>query len=71
MDTFYDITSNMSIASLMPPFSATGMVIGKQHYITFDKKFYNFAGECSYLLASDFLNNKFSVYVTYTRLQVR
>jgi len=72
MDTFYDITSNISVVSELPPFSAYGMVIGKHNYITFDKKFYNFkaAGECSYLLAHDFLNNKFSAFVTY-KIEVR
>jgi hypothetical protein len=42
MDTFYDITNNISLASVLPPFSACGMVIGKYHYITFDKKFFSF-----------------------------
>jgi hypothetical protein len=72
MDTFYDITTNMSVVSVLPPFSAYGMVIGKHHYITFDKKFYKFtgAGECSYLLANDFLNGKFTAFVTY-KIEVR
>jgi len=67
MDTFYDITSNISLASVLPPFSAYGMMISKYHYITFDKKFYSFTGmqDCSYLLANDFLTSKFSVFVTY------
>ncbi len=33
--------------------------------MTFDKKFYEFAGECSYLLARDFINGHFSVVVNY------
>lgn len=33
--------------------------------MTFDKKFYQFAGECSYLLARDFLDGKFSVIINY------
>ena len=67
MGTFYDITNNISLASVLPPFSAYGMVIGKYHYITFDKKFYSFTGMqgYSYLLANDFLTSKFSVFVTY------
>ncbi|PNF19502.1 hypothetical protein B7P43_G02340 [Cryptotermes secundus] len=67
MNTFYDITNNISLTSAIPPFSAYGMVIGNHHYITYDKKFYNFtgAGECSYLLANDFLHNRFSAFVTY------
>jgi len=67
MDTFYDITNNISLASVLPPFSAYGMMIGKYHYITFDKKFYSFTGmqDCSYLLANDFITSQFSVFVTY------
>ena len=41
------------------------MIAGTQHYMTFDKKFFEFAGECSYLLVSDFFNNNFSVVVNY------
>ena len=33
--------------------------------MTFDKKFYEFAGDCSYLLAHDFINKHFSVMVNY------
>lgn len=33
--------------------------------MTFDKQFYDFAGECSYLLTSDFVNSKFSAIVNY------
>ena len=33
--------------------------------MTFDKKFYQFAGECSYLLARDFIDGKFSVVINY------
>ncbi len=33
--------------------------------MTFDKKFYEFAGECSYLLARDFIDGKFAVIVNY------
>ena len=35
--------------------------------MTFDKRFFEFAGECSYLLARDFINGKFSVVVNYAR----
>lgn len=50
---------------LSPPTNNIAMVIGKSHYITFDKKYYSFSGECSYLLASDFVTNTFSVIINY------
>jgi len=40
-------------------------VAGTQHFITFDQRHYEFAGECSYLLASDFLHDSFSVVANY------
>ena len=45
--------------------------MGSQHYMTFDRRFYEFAGECSYLLARDFIDGTFSVIVNYERVQGR
>ena len=45
--------------------------MGNQHYMTFDRRFYEFAGECSYLLARDFIDGTFSVIVNYERKQGR
>ena len=36
--------------------------------MTFDKKFYEFVGECSYLLARDFIDGKFSVLINYDKV---
>lgn len=55
----------MKIQSILPPFGSRAFVAGTQHYMTFDRRFYEFAGECSYLLASDFLRNDFSAVVNY------
>ncbi len=33
--------------------------------MTFDKRFYEFSGECSYVLARDFIDGNFSVIVNY------
>ena len=40
-------------------------LVGAQNFMTFDHRFYEFSGECSYLLARDFINGKFSVIVNY------
>ena len=37
--------------------------------MTFDKRFYEYTGECSYLLARDFINGHFSVIVNYERIR--
>ncbi len=55
----------MRIQSILPPFGSHAFVAGTQHYMTFDKRFYEFAGECSYLLVSDFFSNEFSAVVNY------
>lgn len=47
--------------------TAHASIIGDQHFMTFDKRFFEFAGECSYLLARDFIDGNFSVVVNYAR----
>ena len=55
----------LNLRRVVPPFGSHALIGGTQHYMTFDKKFYEFAGECSYLLVSDFFNHNFSVVVNY------
>ncbi|XP_074640262.1 uncharacterized protein LOC141898317 isoform X2 [Tubulanus polymorphus] len=50
---------------LLPAFTAQASLIGNQHFITFDKKYYELAGKCSYVLAKDFANGQFAVFVNY------
>ena len=38
---------------------------GLQHFMTFDKRYFEFAGECSYTLAKDMVDNNFTVTVKY------
>lgn len=42
-------------------------MVGNQHYVTFDGRAYDFVGECTYLLAHDFVDNNFTVIVKYKR----
>ena len=52
--------------SVIPPFSATALLAGDSHIVTFDQMYYDFASQgCSYLLASDFSNGKFSAIANY------
>lgn len=49
----------------LPPFVTQAMLIGNQHFMTFDKQFYDFAGKCQYVLTNDFVDQNFSVIISY------
>merc|ERR1711893_393671 len=48
---------------------AIASVSGDQHYMTFDKRFFSFAGTCSYVLARDMVDGDFSVVANYHMYQ--
>lgn len=64
MDTFASLPA-LNIRAVLPPFGSHATVAGTQHFMTFDQRYYEFAGECSYLLVSDFFHNSFSVVANY------
>lgn len=65
-DTIYKyMPASMDVRDWIPPFKSHATLAGNQHYMTFDKKFYEFSGECSYLLARDFIDGQFSVIANY------
>ncbi|PSN49824.1 hypothetical protein C0J52_08839 [Blattella germanica] len=45
--------------------STQAMIAGTQHIMTFDRGFYEFEGSCSYLLARDFVDQNFTLVITY------
>ena len=55
----------LSSKTVLPPFSATALLIGDNQFMTFDGKFYDFVGNCSYILSKDFNHNRFSVVANY------
>lgn len=67
MDLIYAYRPVSDVNDWVPPFKGHATVVGNQHYMTFDRKFYEFTGECSYLLARDFIGKTFSVVVNYER----
>lgn len=44
---------------------AQAMIAGTQHFMTFDRRFFEFQGSCSYLLTQDFVDRNFSVVITF------
>ena len=40
-------------------------MVGNQHFITFDKSHFDFAGRCSYVLARDMVDDNFTVILNY------
>nr|CAD7460027.1 unnamed protein product [Timema tahoe] len=50
---------------LYPSFSHHAVLAGDGHYITFSGVHYTLKGNCSYLLAGDLLDNRFSLLVNY------
>ncbi|KAL3212343.1 hypothetical protein MRX96_036005 [Rhipicephalus microplus] len=66
-DAFYQYSLATDPQAWVPPFKARALVAGSQHYRTFDGFHFEFAGECSYLLAKDFLNDNFAVVINYAR----
>lgn len=64
MDTFATLPT-LNIRTILPPFGSHATVAGTQHFITFDQRYYEFSGECSYLLVSDFFHQNFSVAANY------
>ncbi|XP_015599666.1 uncharacterized protein LOC107269849 [Cephus cinctus] len=49
----------------LPPFRAQAMIVGSQHFVTFDERHYDFVGSCRYLLARDFVHNHFAIFIEY------
>ncbi|ELU04621.1 hypothetical protein CAPTEDRAFT_222921 [Capitella teleta] len=71
VDLYYRYRPSTDYFNWIPPFKTYAAVMGSQHFMTFDKRFYEFAGECSYLLARDFIDGTFSVAVNYQRQRGR
>ena len=61
LDMINTFNSAIVTRNVVPPFNAHAMITSKGIVRTFDGKLYNFRSQCSHLLISDFLHNRFSV----------
>ncbi|GLH12107.1 Apolipophorins, partial [Gryllus bimaculatus] len=62
---YYEYKPYTEPSNWLPPFSGQAIIAGPQHFMTFDRSFYEFQGSCSYLLASDFVDRNFSLAISY------
>ncbi|KAK3881181.1 hypothetical protein Pcinc_014366 [Petrolisthes cinctipes] len=52
-------------SQFIPPFHATGYMIGEQHFMTFDGRPLEFKGRCQHLLVADMIGGMWAVAVNY------
>ncbi|KAJ3640007.1 hypothetical protein Zmor_003331 [Zophobas morio] len=64
-DFYYDYKPYTELSGWLPPFKAQALLVGSRYYVTFDRRYYDFRGSCSYLLATDYVDRNFSVVVSY------
>ncbi|VEN54506.1 unnamed protein product, partial [Callosobruchus maculatus] len=64
-DFYYNYKLFMDPEGWLPPFKGHAMLVGSKYYITFDKRYYDFEGRCTYLLAKDFVDRNFTLLVAY------
>nr|CAD7407930.1 unnamed protein product [Timema cristinae] len=62
---YHDYNYYSESSNWLPPFKAQAVLAGPQHIITFDRKFIEYQGTCSYLLAADFVDHNFTLVISY------
>ena len=68
---YYQYKPYTEPSNWLPPFRKYALIAGPQNLMTFDKKFYEYAGKCSYLLANDFMDHNFSLVISYSSVATK
>lgn len=63
--SFADYIGSLARRKWLPPFDGQAMIISQQHFVTFDGSIYSAVGDCTYLLARDFVDGNFTVLLKY------
>ncbi|GAB6026545.1 hypothetical protein CHUAL_012965 [Chamberlinius hualienensis] len=64
-EVYKRIKRALKSGDVLPPFEGHALLIGDQHFVTFDHRFYDFLGKCQYVLTTDLVDRNFSVIVNY------
>lgn len=60
---YYTYRPTLNPLDWVPPYKMYGILVDSHNFYTFDRKYYNFKGACSYVLAQDFVDGNFSLIV--------
>ncbi|KAL7644594.1 UNVERIFIED_CONTAM: hypothetical protein RMT77_004131 [Armadillidium vulgare] len=68
LDSWYRYFNlNFEPLTWIPPFPATGYIVGDNHIITFDGKLIKFRGTCEHLLAADVVHENYAISVKFNK----
>lgn len=62
-EAYYTYRPTLNPLDWVPPYKMYGILVDSHNFYTFDRKYYNFNGACSYVLAQDFVDGNFSLVV--------
>nr|QGV11544.1 Vg4 [Tetrastichus brontispae] len=64
---YYQFKPLTEPSNWLPPFRAQAMIVGAHHFRTFDGRHFDFAGNCTYLVARDFIHDHFAILLQYNQ----
>jgi len=69
-DLYYQYKPSTDVTNWVPPFKSFAVIGGRQHYMTFDRRHFDFASPCSHVLAGDHVTGQWSLSTTATENDV-